>query len=200
MLFRSGAEFNRRRAEQALQESEERMLQAIESFSEGFALFDGRDRLVLCNSKFHKVLSTIADILKPGVGMEDIVRTLAERGYYADAEGRVDDWVRDRMERHRAPGIPFEQALSDGRHVQITAYRTADGGTALIRSDITERKRAEDALKVSEVYLSKSQRIAGLAYWVWDETFSPWSALGAAIIFGSSYFAIMKMRQEPGKT
>ena len=166
---RVGAEFNRRRTEQALQESEERMLQAIESISEGFALFDGRDRLVLCNSKFHKVLSTIADILKPGVGMEDIVRTLAERGYYADAEGRVDDWVRQRMAQHRAPGIPFEQLLSDGRHVQITAYRTADGGTALIRSDITERKRAEEALKISEVYLSKSQRIAGLAYWVWDE-------------------------------
>jgi PAS domain-containing protein len=166
---RVGAEFNRRRTEQALQDSEERMLQAIESISEGFALFDGRDRLVLCSSKFRKLLSTIADILKPGTRMEDMVRALAERGFYADAEGRVDDWVRDRMEQHRAPGIPFEQALSDGRHVQIIEYRTADGGTALIRSDITERKRAEEALKISEVYLSRSQRIAGLAYWVWDE-------------------------------
>ena len=38
--------------------------------------------------------------------------------------------------------------------------------------------------------------IALIAYLVWDETFSPWSALGAAIIVGSSYFAIMRVRRE----
>jgi drug/metabolite transporter (DMT)-like permease len=38
--------------------------------------------------------------------------------------------------------------------------------------------------------------IALIAYWVWGETFSPWTAVGAVIIFGSSYFAIMKVRRE----
>lgn len=42
--------------------------------------------------------------------------------------------------------------------------------------------------------------IALIAYWVWGETFSPWSALGAVIIFGSSYFAIMKVRRESNNT
>ncbi len=37
--------------------------------------------------------------------------------------------------------------------------------------------------------------IALIAYWVWGETFSPWTAVGAAIIFGSSYFAIMRERK-----
>jgi drug/metabolite transporter (DMT)-like permease len=38
--------------------------------------------------------------------------------------------------------------------------------------------------------------IALIAYLVWGETFSPWSGLGALIIVGSSYFAIMKVRKE----
>ncbi|MDC0033129.1 DMT family transporter [Alphaproteobacteria bacterium] len=42
--------------------------------------------------------------------------------------------------------------------------------------------------------------IALIAYWVWDETFSPWSAVGAVIIVASSYCAIMKVRREGGKT
>ncbi len=37
--------------------------------------------------------------------------------------------------------------------------------------------------------------IAMIAYWVWGETFSPWTAVGAVIIFGSSYFAIMRERK-----
>jgi len=41
--------------------------------------------------------------------------------------------------------------------------------------------------------------IALIAYWVWGETFSPWSAIGAVIIVGSSYFAIRKVRREINK-
>ena len=41
--------------------------------------------------------------------------------------------------------------------------------------------------------------IALIAYWVWGETFSPWSAIGAVIIVGSSYFAISKVRREINK-
>ena len=42
--------------------------------------------------------------------------------------------------------------------------------------------------------------IALIAYWVWGETFSPWTAVGAVIIFGSSYYAIMKVRGESRRT
>jgi drug/metabolite transporter (DMT)-like permease len=38
--------------------------------------------------------------------------------------------------------------------------------------------------------------IAIIAYMVWGETFSPWTAVGAAIIFGSSYYAIMRERRK----
>jgi drug/metabolite transporter (DMT)-like permease len=41
--------------------------------------------------------------------------------------------------------------------------------------------------------------IAGTAFLVWGETFSPWSALGAVIIFGGQYYAIMRERSRSGR-
>lgn len=41
--------------------------------------------------------------------------------------------------------------------------------------------------------------VAGIAWLAWGETFSPWTAVGAAIIFGSSYYAIARERGA-GKT
>ncbi len=38
-----------------------------------------------------------------------------------------------------------------------------------IGSDITERKRTEEALRESEVRLAKTAKIAKVGYWVWDE-------------------------------
>ena len=40
-----------------------RLLDAIESISEGFALFDGDDRVVLCNSVYQKYFPEIAEIV-----------------------------------------------------------------------------------------------------------------------------------------
>jgi PAS domain S-box-containing protein len=48
-----------KRAEEARQRSEQRLVEAIESISEGFVLYDADDRLVLCNSCYARC-STLA--------------------------------------------------------------------------------------------------------------------------------------------
>jgi drug/metabolite transporter (DMT)-like permease len=37
--------------------------------------------------------------------------------------------------------------------------------------------------------------VAAIAYAAWGETFSPWTAVGAAIIVGGQYYAIMRERR-----
>ena len=88
-----------RRAEQARLRSEQRLAEAIESISEGFVCYDGEDRLVICNSCYRDLLYPGLDIdLSAGTTFESIIRRAAERGYVKDAEGRVEEWIAERMQ------------------------------------------------------------------------------------------------------
>ena len=122
---------------------------AIESISEGFSLYDADDRLVLCNSTYRDILYPgLEDIVTPGTTFETIIRRAAELGLIGDAEGRVDEWVAERLERHRNPGgTHLQRRGAEGRWIQVSELRTDDGGTVAVYSDITELKRREEQLE-----------------------------------------------------
>src|SRR5262245_5012084 len=133
----------RKNAEIALRQVERRLTDAIESISEGFSLYDADDRLVVCNSNYSDLLWRGLAAPAPGTPYETIIRAAAERGLIEDAKGRIDEWVVERLAKHRNPGAPHVQRRSDGRWVQVNERKTDDGGTAAVYTNITELKRAE---------------------------------------------------------
>jgi adenylate cyclase len=126
-----------------LQTVERRLTDAIESISEGFVLYDADDRLILCNSTYSELLYPGLVTPSPGTSYETIIRSAAQRGTIEEARGRVDEWVAERLARHRNPGGPHIQRRSDGRWVQVNERKTEDGGTVAVYTNITELKRAE---------------------------------------------------------
>jgi signal transduction histidine kinase len=127
--------------------AEARLNEAIESISDGFAIYDAEDRLVLWNSRYaRRFHARTGDVLFAGSRLEDIVRAAAETGLIAGARGRVEDWVGERLDWHRDPQGPFEIEATDGGWRMHNEYRTSDGGTVLISADISELKRREAAL------------------------------------------------------
>ncbi len=164
-----------RRAEQAKLRSERRLAEAIESISEGFVCYDGEDRLVICNSCYRDLLYPGLDIdLSAGTTFESIIRRAAERGYIKDAEGRVEEWVAERLQQHRNPGEPQVQQRGNGRWVMVSERRTEDGGTVSVYSDITELKqREQDLTEKSAALASLSSKLAKyLAPQVYDSIFT----------------------------
>ena len=129
-----------------LHESERHLIEAIESISEGFALFDANDCLVLCNSRYREIYPGVADVIVPGTSFEVIAGTNAKRGHIREAVGRVDEWLKDRLALHRNPAGPHLMELSDGRWVQISEQRTQAGGTVSVFTDVTELKHSEAEL------------------------------------------------------
>ncbi|MBL4666975.1 MAG: PAS-domain containing protein [Sneathiella sp.] len=116
-----------------VEEAQRRLVDAIENSSEGFAFYDPDDRLVICNNRYKELLYPNADIkIEPGIKFESIIRTAAEGGFIADAEGHMEEWVEERMARHQNPGDPRVQRRADGRWILITERKTGDGGTVAI--------------------------------------------------------------------
>jgi class 3 adenylate cyclase/HAMP domain-containing protein len=120
---------------------------AIENISEGFSLYDNDDQLVICNTRYQELLYPDLDAsFEPGTKYETIIRSAAEGGLIPSAEGRVDEWVAERLARHRNPGKPHLQHRTGGRWILISERKTDDGGTVAIYADITELKQREEEL------------------------------------------------------
>ena len=77
---------------------------------------------------------------------EAIIRRAAACGLIADAEGRIDEWVTERLTIHRDPGKPRLQRRRDGRWILITERKTGDGGIVAVYSDVTDLKQREEEL------------------------------------------------------
>lgn len=122
--------------------AETQLEEAIESLSEGFALYDASGRLTMCNQNYRDLYPTSADIMKPGTSFEDILRRGVETGQYPEAEGRGEEWIAERVEAQRNPSETMELQLPDGRWLRLQERKTPSGSVAGMRLDITELKRA----------------------------------------------------------
>jgi class 3 adenylate cyclase/HAMP domain-containing protein len=124
-----------------------RLSDSIESISEAFSLYGPDDCLIVCNSKYKELLyPEIAGDISPGMTFESIVRRAAEQGYISNAKGRVEEWLSERLARHREPEGSHVQQRGDGRWIMVSERKTDDGGTVAVYSDITELKKREAEL------------------------------------------------------
>ena len=143
-------QFRRANAASSTSDQAQRQLRdAIESVSEGFALYDTDDRLVLSNTQSRDYYAGVEDKIVPGVTFEEIVRTAAERGLYGDGVS-IEEAVKARMERHRNPSGPIDQQGMDGRWLLVNEQKTSDGGTVVVRTDVTHLKKVEHDLSAAE--------------------------------------------------
>jgi signal transduction histidine kinase len=123
-----------------------RLVDALDAITEGFALFDADDRLVLCNDRYRELHVDHETYVVPGMSFEKICRANAESGHVIDSVGDVDGWVRRRIERHLS-GHGFEELeFVDDRWMRVVERRTRGGGVVSIFTDVSALKQREAAL------------------------------------------------------
>ena len=130
------------------------LIEAIASSSEGFALFDADDRLVLCNDHFRDFHPGLAAVISPGSPFQAIARAAAETCIALPDGVSVVTWLAERMSCFHAPIGPLLQQRTDGRWVQVNERKTNDGGVVAVYTDVTEIKRAEQDLRTTQGRLS----------------------------------------------
>ncbi|NIA67820.1 PAS domain S-box protein [Pelagibius litoralis] len=126
-------------------EAQDLLLQAVESFTAAVALFDADDRLLLFNQSYLDFHRYSSETIGPGMPFEELLRTQIKHGLIPAAFGREEDWLAERMERHRNPGEEFEVERSDGSWLRVREERTANGGIFFTATDVTETKAIERA-------------------------------------------------------
>jgi len=132
-------------AERQARTADERLRVAIEYLGESIAIVDAEDRIVLANRHFRE-LNGNTSLVDPGHLYEEHLRAGMALGNYPQSAGREDQWLAQRLERHRAGGR-IEVKRQNGKWLQVTDQRLPDGGMITFALDITDLKRAEEALR-----------------------------------------------------
>jgi diguanylate cyclase (GGDEF)-like protein/PAS domain S-box-containing protein len=133
----------------ALKSARDQLIEPTEAMSEGFALWDASDRLVRCNRRFRILLGPLDREIALGMRCEDLSCLVYQRLLGGERQG-LEDWLTERLACHRNPRGPRELQLRDGRWLGISEFRTAEGGTVGIYTDITESKRRQRAIEQGE--------------------------------------------------
>ncbi|MET7246389.1 EAL domain-containing protein [Methylobacterium sp. EM32] len=179
---------------------------AIEAMSDGFVMWDENDRLVTWNQRYCDLYAASAPFIVKGARFEDVIRQGAEVGQYPQAEGRIDEFVRETVAWHRACSGTVERQLPGGQWLLITERRTADGCTVGIRTDITAMREtladlaaanqraneaAEEAMRQNAILSERESRIRFLAH------HDPLTRLPNRVLFRSELEAAL--RPAPGQ-
>lgn len=131
---------------------------AVEALPDGFVIYDREERLVLANSRYRSFFPKISKHLIPGASFSDIAHAAARAGEIADAKGREDEWVTERLAQFRRADTIYEQRNSDGRMLRYYEKPTRDGGRVGLRMDVSElheaRERAEAASRAKSAFLA----------------------------------------------
>jgi signal transduction histidine kinase/ActR/RegA family two-component response regulator len=135
------------RLEDARDEAEtakQNLTSAIEAVSEGFALFDDAEELVMCNAPFRSLLPDIAARLLPGTPFARIADYFSQSRYLVlDQQRDAEAWRTARTELFRKPHAAFIQQLSGDRWIQVSNKKTETGATVVFQTDITDIVRGE---------------------------------------------------------
>jgi diguanylate cyclase (GGDEF)-like protein/PAS domain S-box-containing protein len=164
----------RKDAEQALRESETKaketmalLTNAIESMNDGFILLDADDRPLLYNQRYREMYPHVVDLLEAGMPLAELVAACVERtGLHPDANER-ESFVRERINAWKN-GISMVEAGVDGHWIETRDQKTENGHLVGIRIDVTERRRAEEALERSEQRYRSLFDAAPISLWEED--------------------------------
>lgn len=135
---------------EALQHSQELLVDAIENIDAGFAMFDANGILQACNELYRNSFGEkTAPLVQKGRSYKELLRFYVESGGTVDGVVPSPEWL---QERHRyfleGEGGPVEERLID-QWIRVSIHKMRDGGRVVLITDINSLKEAQEDLLLS---------------------------------------------------
>jgi len=106
------------------------LIDAIESISDAFVLFDEQQRIVLFNSRFKAFWAHSRVRIIAGMRLGEVKRLMTANGLFSE-------------ETRGQPDEPVLYRLQNGRWLQVSERPTQEGGRVILFTDITDVKLSE---------------------------------------------------------
>ena len=140
----------------ALKHNRDLLQHALDHAQQGITVLDADLRLLAWNQAFIDLYGFPPELIRIGVGLEEIVRVNAERGVYGP--GRVDDLIAQRLHSMLHEEGPVRLRLSTGRVISIRSNQLPGGGLIAIYTDVSETVAEEEAREREHVTLEARVR------------------------------------------
>jgi len=161
----------RKRVEEALRESEEKFRLLFEKSPDATFLFDG-DTCIDCNEAALKLMNWLRKDQLIGSHPSDSAPERQPNGRLSKEKEREHNEI---LEKKGAVSFEWLIRAPDGREFwhDVSQTLVPIQGKKIVHSvarDITERKRAEEALRTIRLQLSEAMDLANIVYWEIDPT------------------------------
>jgi two-component system, NtrC family, sensor kinase len=118
----------------------------FDNMGDGVAMFDAEMRLTAWNMNFQKIIDLPDEFVARRPTLAEYVDYLAARGEYGSTVLEAEIRRGSADARHETR---FERMRPDGTVIEVRRNTVPGGGSVLIFSDITERKRAEAEIRAA---------------------------------------------------
>jgi len=125
-----------------LRRENEQMHTAIDSMAQGLCMFDAAERLVVCNTQYHKMYDLTAADVRPGSTLSEVLeRRVAKGTFNRDPHQYRKDFV---AAVRQGRTIEHEVKSKAGRLLLVKNHPMQGGGWIGTHEDITERREAQE--------------------------------------------------------
>jgi PAS domain S-box-containing protein len=138
---------DRRKNENALRRAQSQLLSAVESIQGAFALFDNKDRLVLCNSSYRHVVGQRLQGELVGREFQELLAASVNSGAFAVENVGPGDLIERWMKHHVSAAGALSVRTAEGQHLRVIERPTADGGVVATIWDVTDEAMHEEELR-----------------------------------------------------
>jgi len=140
-------------SQQRLESQKQQLDTALNNMTQGLVLYDGAERLVLCNQRFIDMFGLSPDIVKPGADARAIMRHRVKMGSFAGNADEFYDGIRSRLANGEVTATITNS--TDGRWFQMVNQPLSQGGWVATIEEITERQRLEQERDRNYAFLSQ---------------------------------------------